>query len=164
MRKSLSAACAALMLVACGPGAQDASTKEAPAATAQAPATPSGPPVTIAARGENDRGDDVSVARVESLGDGAAKLFSTVGGDPAINGEYLFLAVQSDDAPMEEAKVFKLGDFNAWALESQSAGQFVIKVSRSWIDANGDVKSADERYIVAIPAWSAAETTMTPAT
>ena len=156
------AVCASLALLACGPPPQVATTPkpEAPVVAVHA----SGASVTIAARGENERSDDVSVARVQTLGEGGAKLFSTVGGDPAINGEYLFLAVLSDDGPMEEPKVFKLGDFNAWALESQSPGQFVIKVSRSHIDQNGDIKTADERFIVVIPAWSASETTMTPAT
>ena len=99
---------------------------------------------------------------VTPLADAPAKLFSTVGGDPAINGEYVFLAILPD-TPMDEPKVYKIGDFNSWSLESQSAGQAVVKVSRSWIDGNGDIKTADERYIVSVPPWSADELTVTPA-
>lgn len=152
--------CAVLALSACSPAKPSASetTSAAPAATT----TPSGPATTITPRAPTEHADDVSVARVEPIGEGGAKLFSTVGGDPAINGEYLFLAVLSDDAPMEEPKVYKLGDFNSWSLESQSAGQVVIKVSRSWIDEAGEIKTADERYLVAVPAWSAEGTTITP--
>jgi len=156
---------AVLALSACNPthpSTSDASSKTAPAPSAGVTTTVSGPARTITPRGSEERADDVSVARVAPVGESGAKLFSTVGGDPAINGEYLFLAVPSDDAPMEDPKVYKLGDFNSWSLESQSAGQLVIRVSRSWIDEAGDIKTAQERYVVAVPAWSAGATTITP--
>ncbi len=156
--KWLIALTSALALAACKP--QETSTT-APAAAPVVAASPAAPPVKIPPRGEDERGDDVSVANVVALGEGGAKLFSTVGGDPAINGEYLFLAVLPDEGPMEEPKVYKLGDFNSWSLETQSPTQIVIKVSRSWIDDAGEIKTAEERYIVAVPAWSAADTTIT---
>jgi ABC-type enterochelin transport system substrate-binding protein len=152
--------CAALALAACG---QSKAPDTTASAVSAAPAQAAGSPVTITPRSADEHGFDSSVAKVVAIGETGAKLFSTVGGDPAINGEYVFLAVPFDDGPAEEPKVYKLGDFNSWDLESQSAGQFVIKVSRSWLDDAGEVKTADERYIVAIPTWAAAETTITPA-
>lgn len=150
----------AFALAACG---QPAATKtETTAAASVAVATPSGPAEKITPRSETEAGDDAYVAQVAMVEDTAAKFFSTVGGDPAINGEYVFLAV-FPDTPAEAPKVYKVGDFNSWSLESHTATQAVIKVSRSWIDANGDIKTADERYIVSVPAWSADEITVTPA-
>lgn len=159
--------CAALALAACGPqqgATKDQSATTRPGSTSGAPAaTPSGPAVKIAPRGDGEGSDDVSVARVVPLGEKDAKLFSTVGGDPAINGEYVFLAIPSEDGPAEAPKVYKLGDFNSWSLESQSPGAFVIQASRSWIDTEGAIQTRQERYLVALPSWSATETTITPA-
>ena len=45
----------------------------------------------------------------------------------------------------------------------QAPGQVVLKVSRSWIDDGGGIRTANERYIVAVPTWSASETTRAPA-
>ena len=59
--------------------------------------------------------------------------------------------------------VYLAGDFNEWALESESEGSAVIKVSRSWIDDAGEIQTAQERYIVAVPAWSATTTTIAKA-
>lgn len=153
---------AALLLAACGQSPAPKAGAPAAASPAVAAATPAGPAVKITPRSETEAGRDVWVAQVTPLADAPAKLFSTVGGDPAINGEYVFLAILPD-TPMDEPKVYKIGDFNSWSLESQSAGQAVVKVSRSWIDGNGDIKTADERYIVSVPPWSADELTVTPA-
>ena len=93
---------------------------------------------------------------------GDSTLFTVVGGDPAINGEYVYLAV-APEGPDEDFKVYMIGDFNTWELASESEGPAVIKVSRSTIDEAGEIKTAEERLIVAAPAWSASETTVTPA-
>lgn len=152
----------AFALAACG---QPSAPKTETPTEAKAPlaaATPSGPAVKITPRDETEAGNDAYVAQIAMIGDTPAKFFSTVGGDPAINGDYVFLAI-FPDTPAEAAKVYKVGDFNSWSLESHSQSQAVIKVSRSWIDGNGDIKTADERYIVSVPDWSADEITVTPA-
>ncbi|MBL8559697.1 MAG: hypothetical protein JNM47_13295 [Hyphomonadaceae bacterium] len=149
--------CAALALAACAPDGA------APKTASAAQATPAGPAETIEARNEaSDHHRDTNVSRVQGLQTGDAKLFGVVGGDPAINGEYLYLAV-APEAPDDDFKVYKLGDFNEWALESESEGSVVIKVSRSWIDDAGEIQTAQERYIVAVPAWAATTTTIAKA-
>lgn len=155
-------ACAVLALAACAP--EGAAPKaESTASQPAAPATPAGPPETIEARNEDsDHHRDTNVSRVQGLKTGDSKLFGVVGGDPAINGEYLYLAI-APEAPDDDFKVYRLGDFNSWSLESESEGSAVIKVSRSWIDDAGEVQTAEERYIVAVPAWSATQTTITKA-
>lgn len=151
--------CAALALCACAPEAAAPKGQAAVAAVVE----PAGPAVVLKPRGEETgHHRDTNVARVIGLKAGDAKLFSVVGGDPAINGEYVYLAI-APDTPMDDFKVYMLGDFNSWELVSESEGRVVIKVSRSTIDDAGEIKTAEERYIVAVPAWSANETTVTPA-
>lgn len=154
--------CAALALTACTPEATTSKT-DAPAATAAKPAEPGGPAVVVKARNEEtEHHRDTNVARVLGLKTGDSKLFTVVGGDPAINGEYVYLAI-APETPMDDFKVYLIGDFNSWDLESESEGRAVIKASRSTIDAEGEIKTAEERLIVAIPPWSASQTTVTPA-
>jgi hypothetical protein len=157
-------ACAALALAACAPEAAAPKGDAAPAATAAAkPAEPAGPAVVVKARNEaTDHHRDTNVSRVVGLKTSDSKFFTVVGGDPAINGEYLYLAV-APEGPDEDFKVYMIGDFNTWDLESEGEGQAVIKVSRSSIDDAGEIKTAEERLIVTVPAWSASETTVTPA-
>lgn len=158
------AVCAALALCACGPAQTPAVPDPGTPPAAQATvATPAGPGEKIAARDEDERSYDYAVNSVVHLAQGGAKLFSTVGGDPAINGEYVYLAVLPDENPHEPPKIYKIGDFNSWSLDSQAPGQVVLKVSRSWIDDGGGIRTANERYIVAVPTWSASETTRAPA-
>lgn len=154
--------CTVLALAACSP--EKPATKDAaPPAAAVVAAQPAGPAVVVKPRNEEaDHHRDTNVARVLGLKTGDAKFFSVVGGDPAINGEYLYLAI-APDTPMDDFKVYMIGDFNSWELESESEGSAVVKVSRSTIDDKGEIKTAEERYIVAVPAWSASETTVTPA-
>ena len=154
-------ACAALALAACAPDATAPKSEPAPAAAAAA--MPAGPAVVVKARDEaSDHHRDTNVSRVVGLKTGDSKFFTVVGGDPAINGEYVYLAV-APETPMDDFKVYLIGDFNSWDLESEGEGQAVIKASRSTIDEAGEVKTVEERLIVAVPAWSASETTVTPA-
>ena len=158
---------AALALAACSPQpapASEAAAVAPPAADAPATAAavfkPSGPAKSIAAVPEDM--DAASVTDVRMIKDVDAKIFSTAGGDPAINGLYTYLALYT--APDGWTRVFQLGDFNSWEVVAESASQVVLKVSRSWIEeGSGDVKTAEEHLIIKLPDEAATTIEVTPA-
>ncbi len=156
---------AALTLAACSPAAVPAATTPAPAeAAAQAPVVldlkPSGPAVTVAAVPESM--PEAFVTDVHALKDGSAKLFSTAGGDPAINGLYTYIAIWND--PDQWSRVFQIGDFNSWEVVEEGPGRVVLKVSRSWIEeGTGDIKTAEEHLIVTLPKADGQPLEVTPA-
>ena len=161
---------AALALAACQPATQKAANPAEPAAPLAAPTTaaeaakPSGPPRTVAAEVvSDDLSGAASVTDIHFVKDADVKLFSTAGGDPAINGLYTYLALFT--APDGWTRVFKIGDFNSWDVIEESPTRVVLKVSRSWIEeGTGDVKTAEEKLILDIPASEEAGLTVTPAT
>jgi len=156
---------AVLTLAACQPVALQAAAPAAPAAASPAPAPlalkPSGPPRTLLAEAEPMEAAYVTDVRMVEGADGA-KIFSTAGGDPAINGLYTYLALFT--AAEGWTRVFQIGDFNAWEVVEESAERVTLRVSRSWIEeGSGDVKTADEYLIVALPDGQATTIEVTPA-
>ncbi|MFZ4686462.1 MAG: hypothetical protein ACOYMK_12660 [Hyphomonadaceae bacterium] len=154
---------AALALAACQPVAPQTTAPAAPAAESPAPPAlkPSGPPRTVAAEGEPMEAAYVTDVRMVEGADGA-KIFSTAGGDPAINGLYTYLALFT--APEGWTRVFQIGDFNSWEVVEESAERVTLKVSRSWIEeGSGDVKTAEEYLIVTLPDEQARTVDVTPA-
>jgi len=160
---------AALALAACQPATQDAAKAAEPARPAEAPAPaaeparPSGPARTVAAeKVSDDLSGAASVTDIHFVKDADVKLFSTAGGDPAINGLYTYLALYT--APDGWTRVFQIGNFNSWGVMEETPTRIVLKVSRSWIEeATGDVKTADEKLILDIPQDEASPLTVTPA-
>lgn len=158
----------ALALAACQPAAQEVAAPTpaaAPAAAVPAPAPlalkPSGPPRTIPAESEQSDAAWVTDVRMIEGADGA-KVFSTAGGDPAINGLYTYLALYT--APEGWTRVFQIGDFNSWEVVEESAERFTLKVSRSWVEeGSGDIKTVEEHLIVTLPAADATTLEVTPA-
>jgi hypothetical protein len=161
-------AMAAFALAACSPQAEKpaepaAPAAEAPAAATVTPAQPSGPAKTIASASDDALLSAASVTDVHMVKDADIKLFSTAGGDPAINGLYTYLALFT--APDGWDQIFMIGDFNSWEVIEESPSRVVLKVSRSWIEeGSGDIKTADEKLILDIPQDPAAPLTVTPAT
>ncbi len=154
---------AALALAACQPVAPQTTAPAAPAAESPAPVAlkPSGPPRTVAAEGEPMEAADVTDVRMVEGADGA-KIFSTAGGDPAINGLYTYLALFT--APEGWTRVFQIGDFNSWEVVEESAERVTLRVSRSWIEeGSGDIKTAEEYLIVTLPDEQARTVEVTPA-
>ncbi len=154
---------AALALAACQPVAPQTTAPAAPAAESPAPVAlkPSGPPRTVAAEGEPMEAADVTDVRMVEGADGA-KIFSTAGGDPAINGLYTYLALFT--APEGWTRVFQIGDFNSWEVVEESAERVTLRVSRSWIEeGSGDIKTAEEYLIVTLPDEQATTVEVTPA-
>lgn len=125
--------------------------------------TPSGPPTQIGLRpGDNPEAYVTQVMFLRS--ESGAKLYSTAGGDPAINGLYTFIAVHAE-MPDEGWRVFQIGDFNSWTLLEDRGTEIVLEVSRSWSDENGEVQTNPaERMIVSVPDRDDASITITPAT
>lgn len=162
---------AALAVAACGPH-KEAAKEPSKAAASQSHSTalagPNDPAAKLAAASiplEAESYDkEISVdqvARVEAGG----KIFSTVGGDPAINGSYTFLALPVDaaDGPEVSWKVFKIGDFNSWELVKQNKTRVVLKISHSvYDDASGEVHTAEQKIAVALPAPNAKSVSVTP--
>lgn len=149
-----------LALAACGPTGTETPPEGAPdAAATAAPATPTGAPVTVAlAEGAHP---EAGVAQVTLLQSGA-KIYSVVGGDPAINGHDTYIARYAE-APDPDWRVFQIGDFNSWSVAKDRGGEVVLAVSRSWINDKGEVQTADERMIVSVPDAAATSISVTPA-
>ena len=90
-----------------------------------------------------------------------AKIYSTAGGDPAINGLYTFLAV-AGESPDGGWTVFLIGDFNSWEIAEQTKDHVVLKVSRSWVEQEtGEIKTVEEKLKVPLVAPGARELTVT---
>lgn len=161
MKRLIVSAAFAVALAACGQAANTA-PEPAPAATPSGPNAASLKAAALVPEPYDDAlGAAASVARVVVLERGDAKLYSTVGGDPAINGEYVFLAVIG--APQEGWKVFKVGDFNSWDLVSQTPERVVLKVSHSAVEeTTGEIVTAEQTIAVDVPAFAANEITLTP--
>jgi hypothetical protein len=159
---------AALALAACQPAADKPAEPAAPApeiapVAAAAPAKPSGPARTVAAEAESDDlAGAAAVTDIHFVKDADVKLFSTAGGDPAINGLYTYLAVFTP--PEGWTRVYQVGNFNSWEVVEESPTRVVLKVSRSWIEeGTGDVKTADEKLILDVPQDETAPLSVTPA-
>lgn len=160
---------AALALAACQPAAEKtvagAPAEPAAAAPQAAPAAkPSGPSHTVAAEAESEGlSGAASVTDIHLVKDADVKLFSTAGGDPALNGLYTYLAVFTP--PEGWTRIYMIGDFNSWEVIEESPTRVVLKVSRSWIEErSGDIKTADEKLILDVPQDDVTPLTVTPAT
>jgi len=157
---------AAFTLAACQPAAEQPAkpaepAAEAPAAAAVEPAKLSGPAKAIEA--EDDHMPEAWVTDVHPIKDADFKIFSTAGGDPAINGLYTYLSAYS--APDGWTRNYMIGDFNSWEVVEESSTRVVLKISRSWVEeGTGDIKTAEEKLIIDLPATPEAPVTVTPAT
>lgn len=136
-----------------------------PLFAATAIAAPEGPttaPESIMALGEEPPEASVTDVRWIESSETGAKIYSTAGGDPAINGLYTFLAV-AGDSPDQGWRVFQIGDFNSWKIGEQTKDHIILEVSRSWVDqASGDIKTVEEKLKVPLVAPSATELVVTP--
>lgn len=163
----LAVTAAALALAACQPAAEEPAAPktpggaEAPVAAVE-PAKPSGPAKNIEA--EDDHFPEAYVTDVHNIKDADFKIFSTAGGDPAINGLYTYLARYNADE-RGWTQVYMIGDFNGWEVIEESPTRVVLKVSRMYLEeSSGEIKTADEKLILDLPADGATPLKVTPAT
>jgi hypothetical protein len=102
------------------------------------------------------------VVAVYDLKADGAKIFTTAGGDPAINGLYTYLAVFGD---VETGwQIYQIGDFNDIAIVSDDGKQVGLKISKSAIKDDGNIATAESYVLVSIPAPGAKDITIAPAT
>lgn len=156
MHRIILACVAAISLAACQAKAP------APAGPPAVAAAPNAATLTAATITPTDLEQPAAaVNKVVALERGDAKLFSTVGGDPAINGEYVFLALIGD--PHEGWKIFQIGDFNSWELVEQSPDRAVLKVSHSAVEqATGEIVTYEQKIAVTVPAFEATQVDLKP--
>lgn len=156
----LAAACSPTQAPA--PAETAAPAEAAAVAATPEPAKPSGPAKDIEA--EDDHFPEAYVTDVRHIKDADFKIFSTAGGDPAINGLYTYVARYNEDE-RGWTQVYMIGDFNEWEVVEESATRVVLKVSRSWVEQeSGDIKTAEEKLILDLPADGATPLKVTPAT
>lgn len=125
------------------------------AAEAAAPASvPAIPP-------EEQIGADVTQIVDLEQAENMSKFYTRIGGDPAINGIYVYLAVYGESAA-EGWTVFQIGDFNSWEVTEQTKDHATLKISRSWVEeSTGDIKSVEETWKVPMVAPTAKELPIT---
>lgn len=161
---------ALVALAACQPAAEapaapaEPAAAETPAAPAPAvePAKPSGEAKAIEA--EDDHMPEAYVTDVHHIKDADFKIFSTAGGDPAINGFYTYLARYNEE-DRGWTQVYMIGDFNSWEVIEESPTRAVLKISRSWVEqGSGDIKTVEEKLILDLPPDGATPLKVTPAT
>ncbi len=109
------------------------------------------PPLTVEADTNENLQYSASVELVTPLehqGDLSASLFGTGGGDAAMNGLYTYVSFYL--SPQEGWRVFRIGDFNAYRLISETPGRVVIEVEEN---VNGtEITSQTRRLAVT---WTA---------
>jgi hypothetical protein len=128
-----------------------------------APAQPAGPAETAQQRTDAFAVDGASVTRVEWIAYIGAKLFSTAGGDPAINGLVTYIAFPPD-SPDEPWAVYQVGDFEEWKVLDHQPGRVVLQVRVSRIDpSSGNPVTENKKLIVDFTAGPARTVTVTPA-
>jgi len=132
------------------------------AGAAVAMAKPTGPARRV--QPVADGGQALTAASVTQVHEipGGGKIFSTVGGDPAVNGLYTYLALYQDNAT--GWRVFQIGDFESWRVVEQAPGRVVLHVVTGAIDpATGTAARADGKLIVQFVGEGATTITVTPA-
>lgn len=104
------------------------------------------------------------VTDVHNIKDANFKIFSTAGGDPAVNGLYTYLARYNEE-DRGWTQVYMIGDFSSWEVIEETPTRVVLKVSRMYLEQGTDeIKTADEKLILDLPADAAAPLNVTPAT
>jgi hypothetical protein len=123
-------------------------------------------PVTIEPDTDEYLQHAASVARVTPLrhqGEVSATIFSTVGGDPAMNGEYIFLAF--DIEPHEPSRIFRIGDVLSYRILSETRGRVLLQVSENVMNDGGEIGTRNRRVLVTwTPGPDGAPSTVTVAT
>ncbi|HEY0600633.1 hypothetical protein [Brevundimonas sp.] len=141
----------------------------APAAEARVDARPSGPARSISPSTDAGLQSAASVSNVQPLHDHGydAKLLNLTGGDPAANGNHLYLAFFR--GPAEGWTLFMLGDFASWELVEEGARGLIFDTTTDVVGPDGNItRGPNQRYIVDYapggPEATAPETvTITPA-
>lgn len=130
---------------------------------AAAPAQPAGPAEPAAETTDEFAVSGAHVTQVEWLPTIDAKLFSSAGGDPAINGLLTYIAFPPENNG-EGWRVFRVGDFEEWKVSEQGPGRVVLTVRVSRIEpSTGNPVTEGKRLIVNFTSGENPTVTVTPA-
>lgn len=106
-------------------------------------------PATVAP----DPGETLQVAAgVASLhhlshqGELGGTIFSLVGGDPAMNGEYIILSF--DVSPAEGSRNFRIGDVLEYHIVSEAPGRVLLQVRENVMRDGGEIGERSRRVAV----------------
>lgn len=100
---------------------------------------------------DEDEGLQVAagVSQVHALthqGQADVSVFGLVGGDPAMNGEYVMLAFHG--APADGAKIFRVGDVLEFHILSDAPGRLLLQVRENIMGNNGNIGVQNRRVLV----------------
>lgn len=136
-----------------------------PAFAQDRPASPE-PPVTLQPDADERRAYEASVGSVVTLtqqGDGisdlSVHLYGTVGGDPAINGVYTYIAFFQ--SPAEGHRVFRIGDFNTFQVVGERKGDITLAITENTVNGDGEIGVRNRRLRVS---WTPGADGTPPAT
>ena len=109
--------------------------------------TPSGAALTLAPEKDADLQTAASVIELTTLQGQNAKLFGTAGGDPAMNGLYVYVAFFID--PAQGWRVFRIGDFLDYRVLRAAPGVVDLELTESVMDpATQQIGSQKRRVVV----------------
>jgi hypothetical protein len=106
-------------------------------------------PVAVQPDDQSEMQWAASVSQVNMLahqGDASVSVFSTVGGDPAINGIYVFRSFYI--SPAEGYRIFKIGDVSQYRIVSETPGRLVLAVTEDGLGEGGEVSQSRRRVLV----------------
>ena len=120
--------------------------------------TPSGAGQTLAPESDAQLQTAASVVELTPLEGQNAKLFGTAGGDPAMNGLYVYVAFYID--PAEGWRVFRIGDFLDYRVLRAAPGVVDLELTESVMDsATQQIGSQKRRMIIG---WTPGENGAAP--
>ncbi len=127
-------------------------------------AQPVGTPGPVDVPPDTDEGLQVAagVSQVHVLphqGDANVTVFGLTGGDPALNGEYIFLSFNG--LPSEGSKIFRVGDVLEFHILSDSPGRMLLQVRENVMNSDTEVGEATRRVLVT---WTPGRDGAPPAT
>ena len=76
----------------------------------------------------------------------AVHLYGTVGGDPAMNGLYTYIAFWQ--SPADGYRVFQIGDFNTFKVVNERKGYVLLEITENVIDGEGNIGNRSRRIAV----------------
>ncbi len=142
--------------------APTASAADPAPAPRAAPAVPAGDPLSVPPTEDEGTVQAAYVTQVHAMPEQNARLFSTAGGDPAVNGLYTHLALFQ--GPSEPWRVFRIGDFEAWEVAEEAPGRVVLQVRESAIGPEtGSARTTARKLIVQWSGPTAEAISVTPA-
>ena len=133
-------------------------------ATAPAAAQPVGTPGPVDIEPQTDEGLQVAagVSQVHALthqGDVDVTVFGLTGGDPAMNGEYIFLSFNG--TPADGSRIFRVGDVLEFHILSDAPGRMLLQVRENVMTSDTEIGERTRRVLVS---WTPGPDGAPPAT